>query len=268
MILPNNNTIDHAANGRLGAGAKTSEGLARSAKNASKHGLTSKTFCLAHNEDAELFATHREEFFDCFRPADAHEMQLVNQMIENAWLLCRARALSAAALRIEIEHQRDHHSASPYLTESDISYLAVEALEKRNNTYANLIRYAGAHERAYQRAARSLDLYRKNKTATAPPSGPYRCLDPQSFFRIPAPSPPPDETKPTPSENPSPVESNQAAEAAAKPAEQNASQTKPVETPLTSGQEHAPSSAKCLPASWPSPQSECPEECIQNPYGS
>ncbi len=190
----------HVANGRLAKGAKTPAGLARSAQNATKHGLTSKTFCLAHNEDAELFATHRDEFLDSMRPADAHEMQLVNQMIENAWLLCRARALAAAALRIEIEHQREHHRGSPCLTESDLSYLAVEALDGRNNTYANLIRYAATHERAYQRAARALEVSRKNKTVTAPPTGGYHCLDPDSFFKLPTsaptPMPAPNETKP------------------------------------------------------------------------
>ena len=37
MIRSDNKVIDHAAHGRLGAGAKTPEGLAASARNAAAH---------------------------------------------------------------------------------------------------------------------------------------------------------------------------------------------------------------------------------------
>ncbi len=181
-------------------GRKSPHGLAMSARNATKHGLTSKTFCLGHNEDAKLFATHRDEFYESLRPADPHEMHLVNQMVENAWLLCRARAQASAALRMEVENQRDHHHNAPFLEESDLSYLGLEALEKRNNTYGNLIRYAASFERAYQRAARALEISRKNQTQTLPPPSAYHTLDPDSFFVTPTKKQAPDETNtPNPS---------------------------------------------------------------------
>ena len=82
MIHSDNNVIDHAAHGRLGAGAKTPEGLAASARNATKHGLSAQTFCLLHNEDAKLFHKLKADLMASLTPRNALELIHVEKIID------------------------------------------------------------------------------------------------------------------------------------------------------------------------------------------
>ncbi|MEJ1939064.1 hypothetical protein WDZ92_53375, partial [Nostoc sp. NIES-2111] len=154
--------IDHAAHGRLAAGAKSPEGLARSAQNATKHGLSARNFCLLPNEDPELFAQHQTNLLATFAPTNPMELFLVEKMIEAQWLMNRLTEIENRTLGLEIRLQRHKRSAqgpgpADFETrEAALAFFAIQELEARNKTFANLARYRATHERSYYRAWNAL----------------------------------------------------------------------------------------------------------------
>ena len=164
------NTIDHAANGRLGAGAKTPEGLARSARNATKHGLSARTFCLMHNEDPEIFAQHSNSLMATLAPRNPLELIQVQRIIECSWLIQRATQLETLAWQRELECQRIErreqfeHVKDIAFREGHLTYFAFESLESTDKNFQSLARYRTTHERSLQRALNTLTKMRGGAT--------------------------------------------------------------------------------------------------------
>jgi hypothetical protein len=77
-------------NGAKSRGPVTDGGKQRSAANSTKHGLTSAALLIPGESAEELDAAYRERF----RPADAVELDLVNNVAFISW---RASAASGSA---------------------------------------------------------------------------------------------------------------------------------------------------------------------------
>ncbi len=159
----------HAQHGRLGQGRKSPAGLAASSKNATKHGLSSKSFVLLPTEKRELFFAHKLQLEKALQPRDAYEFELVSQMVEAIWLINRSKEMERTALRLEIQRQRlAHEEEGMPFDESILAWLATEALTLRNPAFANLSRYRAQHERTLFRAQRALEAHRKTKPVIPP----------------------------------------------------------------------------------------------------
>jgi hypothetical protein len=164
------NTTDHAANGRLGAGAKSPEGLAASARNATKHGLSARTFCLMHNEDAAIFAQHSNSLMATLAPRNPLELLQVQRIIECSWLIQRANQLETLAWQRELECQRlerrdqFENIKNIAFREGQLTYFAFESLESTDKNFQSLARYRTTHERSLQRALNTLTKMRGGAT--------------------------------------------------------------------------------------------------------
>jgi hypothetical protein len=200
MIHSDNNVIDHAAHGRLGAGAKSPEGLAASARNSTKHGLSARNFCLLSNEDPKLFAQHQANLMAAFAPRNPIELDLVEKIIEAKWLMNRLTEIENRTLSMEITLQRQQRMgkveppADYALREATLCFFAMEELEKTNKTFANLARYRATHERSYYRAWNALAKMRGGPKALAAvtwPENPMESVktEPTQFQELPMESP-------------------------------------------------------------------------------
>ncbi len=167
----------HAANGRLGAGAKSPDGLARSAKNSTKHGLSSRSFCLLSNENPQRFAEHQAAITATLAPRDPLEAELVDKIIESKWLMNRVTEIETHILSCELQVQRADRAgieAPPDVSmrEATLLFFAMESLETKSKTFANLGRYRATHERAYYRALHTLQKMRGGSKTLATGSWP------------------------------------------------------------------------------------------------
>ena len=85
------------ANGARAQGTKTPEGIARSAGNATTHGLTCSNIVVA-NESAAQFQMLRESCLRELAPQTQLEADLVEELIAARWRLARVRGLEAGLL--------------------------------------------------------------------------------------------------------------------------------------------------------------------------
>jgi hypothetical protein len=74
------------------SGPTSSEGKARSARNAEKHGMYTNAVLL-HYESAEDFATLCDDYYRQFSPNGRAESDFVDRMIAATWRLRRLSAL-------------------------------------------------------------------------------------------------------------------------------------------------------------------------------
>jgi hypothetical protein len=77
-------------NGAKSCGPKTSQGKARSARNALKHGLRAEKFVLLGDEDAAAFAALEDALIEELAPAGALQGLLARRLVVAAWRLERA----------------------------------------------------------------------------------------------------------------------------------------------------------------------------------
>ena len=66
-------------------GPKTPEGKARSSRNALRHGLRARTFCLVPEDDAEEWRRHVQDLEAGYGPTDAVEQKLVDAIAVAMW---------------------------------------------------------------------------------------------------------------------------------------------------------------------------------------
>ena len=82
----------NAANARLSTGPRTSEGKARSAQNARKHGLTAKDLVIGP-EDRDEFNEMLAGFQADVAPQGALQQALFDELVASAWNLRRVRRM-------------------------------------------------------------------------------------------------------------------------------------------------------------------------------
>ena len=109
--------IAACSNGKLARGAKTPEGLARSAMNSLQHGLTAATVVI-RAEDPAQYEALRAAYHRDVGPRTQIESDLLDVALAALWRHRRALAMESAAYDLETERQaldiaRDFHSISP-----------------------------------------------------------------------------------------------------------------------------------------------------------
>ena len=85
-------------NGARSRGPVTPAGKARSARNATRHGLCARTLVLEDGADALALAELRAALFARWQPLDAAEAHLVEELVFAAWREVRLRAVEDAVL--------------------------------------------------------------------------------------------------------------------------------------------------------------------------
>ena len=85
------------ANADKSTGPRTPEGKQRSALNALRHGLTSKTVILP-GEDLETYQKFRDDFFADLNPKGELEQQLAFTLVNTQWRANRCRAFEQSLL--------------------------------------------------------------------------------------------------------------------------------------------------------------------------
>jgi hypothetical protein len=133
-------------NGALSRGPATPDGKARSAGNATRHGLRG-AFRLLAGEDGGEFQALADSLAARHAPADAAERHWVEELAFAAWRQHRLRALEAAALTVPGDHGTDEpDGAGPPPPSLD-----------------TLARYRARLERDWRRALAELRALRANR---------------------------------------------------------------------------------------------------------
>ena len=157
-------------NGAHSPGPVTTEGKARSSRNATTHGLYSQAVLL-HHECPEAFAALREDYYQRFAPADQPESDLVDQMIAVTWRLRRIAALESAALDITIDAARPSLDATyDQLDPETRTHFAAETLESTHRSLTGYHRMQNALARQYDRGFRNLRSLRTPKVCRNEPN--------------------------------------------------------------------------------------------------
>jgi hypothetical protein len=136
-------------NGAKSNGPVTAEGRAATAQNARKHGLTGGTVVLPHESQANYDAL-RDSFLKRFRPTDATELDLIQEMVDSRWRLHRIEAMEAALIQKGINEQMEAmgENADP----ETARFLAYAELAENSKGLRLLNRYAKDLRRSYEKA--------------------------------------------------------------------------------------------------------------------
>ncbi|MDZ4802474.1 MAG: hypothetical protein SGI92_30315 [Bryobacteraceae bacterium] len=89
-------------NGAKSKGPVTPEGKARSAQNATTHGIYTRSLVLGIESD-ELFLRLTDAYLQQFQPAGAHELDLVMDIVNCRWRMSRIICMETAAVDLEFE---------------------------------------------------------------------------------------------------------------------------------------------------------------------
>ena len=137
-------------NGRASKGPKTNEGKFRSSLNALRHGAYASNYVLT-TEDTQVFRNFANDLVNDTRPTSTAELEIVDQMISNAW---RRRRLSALLT------QRVNNAIQQVATADDLSVpernvRAYEFLETEKPSFAHQelleLRFGTAFQRSLGR---------------------------------------------------------------------------------------------------------------------
>jgi hypothetical protein len=141
-------------NGRASKGPRSTTGKARSAMNATRHGLTAEAAVLALvGETAADWAAHRAGIIDALAPAGALEAELAERVASLTWRLRRVVRAETATLAGQLEDAerravRDARPLPPRVTALDLE-LDEEppTLEELRDDAARLAPRRDAHQR-------------------------------------------------------------------------------------------------------------------------
>ena len=167
------------ANGAKSRGPKTPEGKEISAMNALRHGCLAK-LTVMKGEDERGFMQLSANLIHAFHPTDEHECNLVETMLICMWRRNRALAMETAGMSLVVLKQAGITPPTPDpLNPHDTFSVAFKGFitnPAESHALELLHRYEARHTRAYERAAKSLDAYRKERQTN--PS-PYDLPDPE-----------------------------------------------------------------------------------------
>jgi hypothetical protein len=169
-------------NGARSRGPKTSEGKARSAQNALKHGMRAQKYVVLPEEDADEFAGLEAAMLEELAPVGTLQTVLARRVAVAAWRLARAD-------RIETELFAER-SWGPHAT----SGLALIRDGNGTRSFETLLRYRGAAMAEFWRALRTLKALQAEQAAPEMSAGTQSAAErsaPTPAARI-APRPRPD----------------------------------------------------------------------------
>ncbi len=147
--------------------------------NSLRHGCLAK-LTVMKGEDERSFMNLSENLIHAFHPTDEHECNLVETMLICIWRRNRALAMETAGMSLVVLKQAGITSPTPDpLNPHDIYSIAFKGFitnPAESHALELLHRYEARHTRAYERASKSLDAYRKERQTN--PS-PYDLPDPE-----------------------------------------------------------------------------------------
>ena len=163
-------------NAQKSTGPKTAEGKAKSAQNATKHGLTATTDVI-QGESQEEFDAHKQGFLDVLDPQNAIEDFLADHVVSLAWRLKRADRIERQLLdgfAADQQYLRDDPSRNWHYPSSsrdpDLTLgTAVRRDLDNNKTLNRLSLYERRIERSFFKSLSELKR-RKRKTPLTPDS--------------------------------------------------------------------------------------------------
>jgi len=147
------------ANGALSRGPKTPEGKARSARNATRHGLLARVIVL-EQEPKDGFLEVAQSYSSVFAPRNEVEADMVDEMVATSWRLRRTWAIENRYFDTAMANQD-----GPCATERLMTAWGGLVEEKRLDL---LHRYETRLHMMYQRAFRNLVALRKSRAADLP----------------------------------------------------------------------------------------------------
>jgi hypothetical protein len=139
------------ANAQFSTGPRTEEGKAKSSRNATRHGLTGKKVVI-NGEDQQAYESLRLDLVDAYKPVNAAEAMLVDEIAQTFWRLQRARALEAEQFNLCCG------GADPII-----------GFNSGNADFERLRRYMTSIERAYHRAIQQLEKTQALRKKQEPP---------------------------------------------------------------------------------------------------
>jgi hypothetical protein len=141
-------------NGARSRGPRTTEGKARSAQNALKHGLRAQKYVVLPDEDALEFAELQTALFEELAPVGALQTVLARRVAIAAWRLARADGIET---ELFAEHRWDGGD------------LGLALIRDGNGTrsFETLLRYRGAAMAEFLRALRTLKALQAGQAAGA-----------------------------------------------------------------------------------------------------
>jgi hypothetical protein len=167
-------------NARNSTGPRTTEGKARSSKNALKHGFCASGSSFTPLEDRAAYESFTTSILVSLRPATAIEQDLAHRIADLSWRLRRIPDAESALLtrdtladltfkcdrdgREEQEEDRheDENDDDDVLPESPARHLA-RAMSDPHNPYLTLQRYEQSLDRARSRALKELRQLQKDR---------------------------------------------------------------------------------------------------------
>ncbi|MSV30156.1 MAG: hypothetical protein EXQ52_15640 [Bryobacterales bacterium] len=182
------------ANGALAKGRKTPTGIARSAMNATRHGLLA-TSILLKGEDTDDFKKLHRQFLDRFLPNDVIEEGFIEEMVSSWWRMRRAWSIERELIQSELFSERDPNVVSR--TAKAFAYLSL-------SPGLNLVhRYEARLQRNFQRAMDNLLLLREDARLEA-----ASVTESQPPHHVPPPPNPVSERSPAPPTPSAPLPDN------------------------------------------------------------
>ena len=137
-------------NGHISKGPKTNEGKFRSSLNALRHGAYAANYVLT-TEDTQVFHNFANDLVNDTRPTSTAELEIVDQMICNAW---RRRRLSAL-LTQRVNNAIDQVAKAETLPIPELNVRAYELLEAERPSFAHQelleLRFGTAFQRSFAR---------------------------------------------------------------------------------------------------------------------
>ena len=145
-------------NGAHSTGPATDAGKARSARNATRHGLTGRTFFLLADEDETDWREHEALWLATYAPRDALEHEAVLGVIRAMWREMRAD-------RLEVQVLTDLFAAGKLADPDE----AADAKAVAFKALGTLLRYRGRIEREHRQAMQTLDALRQRQLRRVSP---------------------------------------------------------------------------------------------------
>src|SRR6266540_1598642 len=95
-------------NGAKSHGPKTAEGRAKSSRNATKHGLSSRNPLVLECENEDDFQAVHEQQMEIHQPATPAEKDLVDQMVAARWRILRLQSIETDVLDTEMRRRQEN----------------------------------------------------------------------------------------------------------------------------------------------------------------
>jgi hypothetical protein len=165
-------SVTSRANGAKSHGPVTPEGKARSAQNASTHGIFKSPFVLRNEQDA-LFLQLEAEFVEEWDPQGPTETALVDQLVICRWRLRRIWEAEAAAIDLQMDDDATELARKyKVIDEACRTAAALKHLSDDSNFLNLMQRYETSLSRQFDRALVRLRQLKRDRAPQPQPDQP------------------------------------------------------------------------------------------------